>query len=242
MQPAATRLIRKLEQYDVLSDEEKHVLEGLPEPEKVVGENQDIVVEGSRPAHSVLLIEGFCARYSLLPNGKRQITAVHIAGDFVDLQSFLVKRMDHAVMTLTPCRIAEVRHEKLRGVVDEHRHLSRLLWLSTLTDAAIHREWLIVMGAQDATSHLAHFFCEMYVRLKAIGYAQGYRFQLPMTQLEFADVVGLSSVHVNRTLQELRGRELMTLQGKDIEILNWDELREVGMFDPVYLSNWQEPR
>ncbi len=242
MLSAATWLARKLEQYDVLSDEEKAVLARLPENEHSVPENVDLVVEGSRPMASTLLIEGFCARYTLLPDGHRQITAIHIPGDFADLHSFLIKTMDHGVTTLTPCRVAEVRHESLRSLTNDFPHLARLLWLSTLTDAAIHRQWLVAMGAQNAVSQFGHFICEMYIRLKAVGMTDEYRFELPMTQTELGDSLGLSAVHTNRTLQELRRRNLLTFEGAKVEILDWNGLQDFAMFDPTYLSAWQEPR
>ncbi len=242
MNLATLWLANKLEQYDVLSDEERAVLARLPEREGEVPKGKDIVVEGSHPTHSTLLIEGFCARYTLLPNGKRQITAIHIPGDFVDLHSFLVKKMDHGVVCLTPCRIAEVPHQSLKLVTNEHPHLLRLLWLNTLVDGAIHRQWLVATGAQNAVSHMAHFICEMYVRLTSIGKAEQYRFHLPMTQTELGDALGLSGVHANRSLQELRGQGLVSWQGNNVEILDWSRLQEFGMFDPTYLSVQQEPR
>ncbi len=226
----------------MLSEEEVAALVRLPQNEHAVPESLDIVVEGSRPVASILLIEGYCARYTLLLNGSRQITAMHIPGDFVGLHSFLIKRMDHAVLTLTPCRVAEVRHETLRAVTSEYPHLARLLWLTTLTDAAIHRQWLVTMGAQNALSHFAHFACEMYGRLKAVGRVQQLHFTLPMTQTELGDTLGLSAVHTNRVLQELRGKRLLSWTGNEVQILDWDRLREVAMFDPTYLSSWQEPR
>ena len=242
MNLATLWLANKLGQYDVLSEEEKAVLARLPEREGEEPKGKDIVVEGSRPTHSTLLIEGFCARYSILPDGKRQITAIHIPGDFVDLHSFLLKKMDHGVVTLAACRIAEVPHRNLRLVTEEFPHLARLLWLNTLVDGAIHRQWLVAMGAQNALGHLAHFTCEMYVRLSSAGGAADYRFHLPMTQTELGDALGLSYVHVNRSLQDLRGKGLVSWQGSDVEILDWDGLQDLAMFDPAYLFIEREPR
>ncbi len=236
------RLARKLEQYDVLSAEERGVLDAIVGPEQEVAANVDIVVQGSRPGYSVLLLEGFCGRYTLLPDGDRQITALHISGDFVDLHSFLVKRLDHAVATMSHCRIAEVQHRELRAVTEKQPHLARLLWLTTLTDAAIHREWLVALGARTAPSRLAHFVCETYLRLTLVDRARDNRFDLPMTQNDLGDTLGLTAVHVNRTLQDLRGRGLLAWHGGTVEILDWHALAKFGQFDATYLSYGQEPR
>jgi CRP-like cAMP-binding protein len=239
---ASERLVRKIEHYDVLTDDERDVLRGLTGMEREIPANTDIVDQGSRPTHSTLLMEGFCGRYTLLPDGDRQITSLHISGDFVDLHSFLIKPMDHAVVSITRCVIVEIQHSELKKITETQPHLTRLLWLSTLTDAAIHREWLVAMGARTAPKRLAHFICETYFRLAAVDRAANLRFDLPMTQNDLGDTLGLTAVHINRTLQDLRGRGLVTWQGAAIEILDWGKLTDFAQFDPNYLSMQQEPR
>jgi len=235
-------LILKLEQRDRLSDDEKLVLENAVSRVRLVEDDEDIVREGERPSESSLLLEGFAARYKIFSNGRRQISAIHVAGDFVDLHSFLLKTMDHAVLALTPCRIATVPHAALEKITDEHPHLTRLLWLSTLIDGAIHREWLTAMGRLSATSHMAHFICELFLRLKTVGRTDGDTIQLPLTQAELGDTLGLSTVHVNRVLQELRKEELIRWQGNALTILDWERLKKVGEFTPTYLSLQHEHR
>jgi len=235
-------LILKLEQRDRLSEDEKRVLENAVSRVRLVEDDEDIVREGERPSESSLLLEGFAARYKIFSNGRRQISAIHVAGDFVDLHSFLLKTMDHAVLALTPCRIATVPHAALEKITDEHPHLTRLLWLSTLIDGAIHREWLTAMGRLSATAHMAHFICELFQRLNTVGRTDGDTIQLPLTQAELGDTLGLSTVHVNRVLQELRKEELIRWQGNALTILDWERLKNVGEFTPTYLSLQQEHR
>jgi CRP-like cAMP-binding protein len=231
----ANPLIRKLEQRDRLSEEEKQVLENAIAKVREVGADDDIVKEGDRPSESSLLLEGFAARYKVLSNGRRQITDFHVVGDFVDLHSFLLKTMDHGIVALTRCRIGAVPHATLAEITEKYPHLARLLWLHTLIDSAIHREWLTAMGRRPANGHLAHLICEMYLRLKLVGEAEGDTIQLPVTQAELGDALGISNVHVNRVLQDLRGAGLISLRGKTLKVLDWEGLKTVGEFDPTYL-------
>jgi len=236
-------LIRKLEQSDILSDEEKDVLERAFTRIRDYRADEDVVREGDRPTESCIVVEGFAARYKVLPSGRRQISAIHIGGDFVDLHSFLLKVMDHGVTTLAPTRIAFVPHSTLKKITEEYPHLTRMLWLSTLIDAAIHRQWLTTMGRTSATAQMAHLICELYVRLGAVGLTNGHSFHLPITQEELGDALGLSTVHVNRVLTELRNGGIVQWQGGGaVTIINWDRLSEIAEFTPVYLSLQNEPR
>jgi CRP-like cAMP-binding protein len=237
-----SRLIRKLERRDVLLDEERQVLEGAVTRVKEARMDEDLVRDGERPSESTLLLEGFAARYKLLQNGRRQITALHIPGDFIDLHSFLLKKMDHSVVALTPCRICLVPHSTLREITETHLHLGRLLWLSTLIDAAIHREWLVAMGRRPALNQIAHLVCELFLRLQVVGLTQDMSFELPLTQAELGDVLGLSTVHVNRVIKQLRADGLVTWSEQRIVIEDWTRLQEVAEFDPTFLNLDNEPR
>ena len=237
-----SRLICKLERRDVLSDEEKRALESAVARIKGFRTDEDLVRDGDRPSESYLLLDGFAARYKLLNNGKRQITALHVPGDFVDLHSFLQKKMDHGVATLSPCRVGLVPHTTLRTITERHLHLGRLLWLNTLIDAAIHRDWLVAMGRRPALNQIAHLLCELFLRLQTVGLTQDMSFELPLTQAELGDVLGLSSVHVNRIIKELRAQELATWRGEIVTIEDWTRLQEVAEFDPTFLVLEREPR
>lgn len=235
-------LIRKLEQRDRLDADEKRILRNMVVRIKEFRADEDMVREGARPTDSTLLLEGFAARYKDLPNGKRQITALHVPGDFVDLHSFLLKTMDHGIMALSGCKTGAVPHETLREISERHPHLTRLLWLNTLLDGAIHREWLVAMGRRAALGQMAHLFCELFLRLQAVGLTEDRSFRLPLTQAELGDTLGLSTVHVNRVLQELRASRLVSWRGATVTIEDWDGLARVAEFDPAFLNLQNEPR
>jgi CRP-like cAMP-binding protein len=172
----------------------------------------------------------------VLLDGGRQILAFHTAGDIPDLQSYRLRTMDHSVAAAVPTEVAFITHESIGGACREFPSLAELMWRDTLIDSAIFRAWLACMGRRDAHSHLAHLLCELFARLWAVGKAQGNTCTLPLTQAELADAVGMSTVHVNRTLQRLRRERLINLSGNKLTILDWNTLKEVGEFDPSYLQ------
>lgn len=235
-------LIAYMEQRDRLSAEEREVIESCVHDVVELPAGADIVQEGARPTRSCLMLSGLSARYHLMSDGGRQISAFHIAGDFIDLHSLLLGRMDHAVGAITPVRIATVPHEYLRGLTNTHPHLTRLFWLSTLIDAAIHRRWLMANGGLDSVGRVAHLVCEMYSRMRVVGLCEGNSFRLPISQNVLADAVGLSVVHVNRTVQRLRRTRYLHWQGDMVEILDFDGLAGLAEFDPSYLNLEPEAR
>jgi CRP-like cAMP-binding protein len=235
-------LLLKLLKRDQLSLDEQKVVLGLCEEVITFRPGDEIVTEGARPSFSCIIVSGWAARVKWLPDGRRAISALHIAGDFVDLHSLLLRPMDHAVVALTVCRIAKAPHDRLRGVTERYPHLTRLLWLDTLIDAAIHREWNVGLGRRSAASRLAHLFCELLLRFRAVGMADRPAYDFPLTQAIMADVLGLSAVHVNRSLQELRREGLVSLEAGRLHILDWEKLTKRGDFDPAYLNLSSEPR
>jgi CRP-like cAMP-binding protein len=228
-------LITRLERHGTLSDEEKDVLREVTSRVREYEARQDIVREGDSPSESTLILEGFACRHNNLPDGRRQITAFHVPGDFADLHAFLLGRMDDGVSSLTPCTVALVPHSALREITKSYPHLTRVLWFTTLVDGAVHREWMTGLGRLSAPERIAHLLCELFLRLQAVGLTRDHSFDLPITQAELADAFGLSSVHVNRTLQELRGEGLITSQGKTLVINDWERLQQVAQFNPDYL-------
>lgn len=184
---------------------------------------------------SLLLEQGWACRYGALPDGRRQILALHVSGDFVDLQSFPLKRMDHTVATLSRCRIAVYPHENLRQLSETMPHLTRLLWMATLIDAAILRQWLLGAGQRSALERAAHLICELFTRLDVVGAAPDGLFSLPLTQAELGDALGVSQVHANRVVGELRSRGLVTWRDETVRILDWPGLQALAEFDPTYL-------
>jgi CRP-like cAMP-binding protein len=239
--PPLGTFLRKLELRDELSDAERRALISCAADIVDLPAGADLVREGARPQVSMLVVEGFTTRYRDSPDGTRQITAIHVPGDFVDLHSLLIKEMDHSVGALSPCRVLRFPHTRLVALSETHPHLTRLLWLMTLIDGAIHREWLVA-ASRTAPEQLAHLICELYVRLDAINRIGHMTFRLPVTQVELGEALGLSAVHINRTLQQLRSEGLFTWTNQDIHILDWEALKRRASFDPRYLHFVREPR
>jgi len=227
---------------DRLTEEERVILEGLPRRTKEYRAGAEIIAEGSRPQESCLILEGFAARAQHLSSGKRQFTAVHVAGDFVDLHGLLLKQMDHGVIALSPCRVAFVPHANLKTVTETNPHLTRMFWLSTVVDGAIQRAWITCLGRRSAIQHLAHLICELYLRLEIVDRAENGKFEFPVTQAEIGDMLGLSNVHVNRMLQELRATGLIRWRGSTVQIDDFEGLSTFAEFDPLYLNLSREPR
>ena len=145
-----TPLVTKLARRDALSVVEREALGGLLGPERAVKAGGVLIAPGDRPSYSTFLVSGFCARFNLTTAGGRQLTEINVAGDFVDLHSMLMRQMDHGVVALDDCVVAYAQHADLRRLTEQHPHLGRLLWLETVIDGAIHRQWLVTMGQQDA--------------------------------------------------------------------------------------------
>jgi CRP-like cAMP-binding protein len=228
-------LIRKLESVASLSDEQRQAIERLPVRTHTLAARQDIVRDGDKPSHCCLILNGWSCRYKLLGDGRRQILSFHIPGDVPDLQSLHVHTMDHGLATLTKAKVAFIPHENLLDLTLRHPSIGALLWRDTLIDAGIFRAWMVGMGRRSAFEQVAHLFCELYLKLQAVGLAEHYRCPLPLTQIDLADALGLTNVHVNRVLKEMRGRALITLHGESLVIEAWDELLRVAEFDPTYL-------
>ncbi len=231
-----------LQKRDRLSADEVRFVEELSSRKRRFPAKSDIVRAGDKPRESCLMLSGLSARYNLLDDGRRQITAVHLAGDFVDLHSLLLAQMDHSVLAVTDCEISMVPHEYLRELSVGQPHFTRLLWLMTIIDAAMYRQWLVAAGRLPSVGQIAHFICEMYVRMEVVELTDGLSFQLPISQSELSDAMGLSVVHVNRTLQQLRKKRLIEWQGDTVRILDWDGLQRVAEFDPTYLNLVPKPR
>ncbi len=234
-------LLRKLDLRDELSQTERQALIDCAADEVEFPAGADLVREGDRPNVSLLVIEGFTTRYRDSADGRRKITAIHVPGDFVDLHSFVLREMDHSVGALSHCRVLRFPHQRLKVLTEQHPHLTRVLWLSTLIDGAIHREWLIA-ASRSAPEQIAHLVCELYVRLQNTTSITNGTFTLPVTQMELGEALGLSAVHVNRSLQQLRSENLFTWQNQEIRILDWDRLQARASFDPLYLHLIKEPR
>lgn len=197
---------------------------------------QELISEGQIAGQHSLLLDGFAARYRLLGNGRRQITAIHLPGDFIDLHNFLLSRTGQGVVGLSSARVATIDRDGFSELADEHPDLVRLLWADSLIDAEIAREWLAAMGRRTASAHLAHFMCEIFVRLHVIGRTNDLSFHLPLTQFDLADILGLSSVHVNRVLKSLRKENMLVFGDQTVAILDWRRLVDFAEFELAYLG------
>lgn len=237
-----TPLVSYFESRDVLTEPEREVLKDGIKRIRTVAGGHDLVCEGDAPSESCIMLTGFSIRYNLMSDGRRQISAFHIAGDFVDLHSLLLGPMDHSVGTLGETTVGYVPHDYLREITVNHPHLARLLWLSTLIDAAMHRRWIVAAGKLDAVGRVAHFICEIFVRMQLVGLTEERSFRLPINQTVLSDAMGLSVVHVNRTLQKMRRDGLIRWQGDRVDILDWQRLQAASEFDPAYLNVSREPR
>lgn len=234
--------LMKLRARDDISAEEEQAIRGLVSQVIEVPEDRTVIRRGDELEHSLLLLSGWLARAKDMPNGQRQMAELHVAGDFADLHSFTLKRLDHDVIALTRCRIGMVPHQRLKDITERFPHLTRVFWLMTNIDAAIQREWTLSLGSRPAIARMAHLFCELNVRLGIAGLAQNDSYDFPLTQVELGECLGLTSVHVNRTLQELRRRGLLTLENRQVTLHDLEALKQVAEFDGLYLYVEKQPR
>ncbi|MGH1572677.1 Crp/Fnr family transcriptional regulator [Methylobacterium sp. P31] len=236
-QPELHPIVRKVESIALspLSSKERAALLNLPMQVAQFDAYQDIVREGDRPSRCFALLEGFTSVYKCMRSGKRQVMAYHVAGDMPDIQSLHLKVLDMSISTVSPCRVAFVQHEAVHALVRANPRLADVFWRATLIDAALVREWMLNNGRRDAYARMAHLFCELITRLDAAGLASGLSCDLPMTQIELADALGITNVHVNRTMRELKAAGLITLRSRRLTVHDWNALQEVAEFDPTYL-------
>ena len=230
---AQNPLIRKLSNFTKLSAEEEAALLSALDRPVDFGASEDIVNSGDATGGVKLLLTGFACRYKLLPDGRRQILDFLIPGDLCDLHVFLLDRMDHSIAALTDSRIASPAN--ILRFTDQYPNLTRALWWTTLVNEAIAREWVVNLGQRTAHERMAHLFCELFYRMRSIDAVQGTSYPLPLTQIALADTIGLSSVHVNRTLQDLRRDGLISFRGGKLTINNLQALEKAGSFTPEYL-------
>ena len=229
-------LIRRLESIAPVSDEERRAIAALPITVRDLRADQDIVRDQDRPSQCCVILEGFACRYKLLPGGRRQIVSFHIPGDIPDLQSLHLEIMDHNLGTVVASKVAFIPHETVRLFLRAHPRIADVFWRETLIDAAVFREWVVNVGRREAYGRIAHVLCEVYVRLRAVGLVNGQSYLMPLTQAELGDATGMSTVHVNRTLQELRRDGLIsTPRSGQVVIERWDGLQKAGEFDQTYL-------
>ena len=228
-------LVRKLLLHAQLDEQDQDSVLALPHLVRSMEGGRYIVREGDKPTHCCLVASGFAVRHKLVEGGGRQIVNVHLAGDMVDLQNSLLAIADHNVQTLTPMEAVFIPREALVELAFRRPAVGKALWLETLVEASIAREWIANVGRRDARSRVAHLLCEFAYRLDAVGLGEECNYQLPMTQEQIADTVGLTSVHVNRTLKALDAEGLTTRSQRSVKINDWQRMAQVADFRSTYL-------
>ena len=228
-------MLRKLSLWQELSQDDRAALLALPHTLKTLGPSGYIVREGDRAEQSCLLLRGFAMRHKVVGNGGRQILALHVRGDMVDLQNSLLRVADHNVETLSQAEVAFIPREAIIELAARRPAIAMAMWFDTLVDGSIHREWMANIGRRDARARIAHLLCEFGMRLEAIGLGDARDFELPMTQEQVADATGLTPVHVNRVLRSLDRDGLTRRSRKSVHIEDFNQLMQIGDFDPLYL-------
>lgn len=228
-------LLRKLEAVTVLTSEEKQAIMALPFIPRQFSADQDIITIGDKPGECCVIVEGWSCRYKMTPNGGRQIMSYHIAGDMPDLQSLFLRKMDHSVAALTPVTVAFIQHRDTWDLLRRYEGIARALWRDALVEAAVFREWMVGIGRRTAHQRIAHQLCEMATKLRAVGLNQGDTYPWPVTQQEVADALGLSDVHVNRVIGDLRRDGLVDVRRRSFVLHDRSALETLGQFDPAYL-------
>jgi CRP-like cAMP-binding protein len=218
-----------------ISADERRMLEEAIERSVTFRPRQLIVRENVPLTMCTLVTEGFVYRFKDTKEGRRQILAIHLPGDFVDLHSYPLKKLEHSVMAITVTKMALVPHARVRAITERSATLTELLWRSTMIDAAVNREWMVSLGARSAAVRIAHLFCELYLRMYRVGLTNGNRFALPLTQVDLGDATGLTAVHTNRMLRRLRQLGLATFANGEVTILDWEGLKIFAEFDATYL-------
>ena len=229
------RVLRRLESRGPLGPRDRDAVRALPLTYRTLEPASYLVREGEPPENCALLLTGFAYRHKVTGDGERQIMSVHMPGEFLDLQNSLLDVADHNVQALTRCDIAAVPVAALRALAEDHPAVGRAMWIETLIDAAIFREWIVNVGRRDSISRISHLLCELALRLEAAGLSRDYRYEIPLTQEQVADCTGLTPVHVNRVLKELGRMGLIEREKRSVSILHWERLQEIGDFNTRYL-------
>lgn len=197
--------------------------------------NEDMISEGDGPVNVCVFLSGWACRYKALEDGRRQILGFILPGDTCDAYAYLLPTMDHSIGTLTPVTYCELDRAAFERLMAADASVAEAFHCEALTGRAIQREWGFNLGRRDALERVAHIICELFERLRVVGLADGSSFALPVTQIDLADATGLSTVHLNRTLQELRGTGLITLRDRRLTILDYHALCNIAMFNSNYL-------
>jgi CRP-like cAMP-binding protein len=229
-------MVRKLAYRVKLDIADREAILALPFHVKMIERSHYIVREHETATHSCLMLSGYSIRTKLTGAGGRQIVAIHMKGELVDLQNSLLETADHSVQALTTCKVAYIPRDAILKLAAERPKVGRAMWIDTLVDGSIFREWIMNVGRRDAPTRIAHLLCEFSLRLKLAGLGQDNHYELPITQEQLGDATGLTPVHVNRTLKALEADGLIDRSSpRVIHIADWRKLADAGDFDSNYL-------
>lgn len=229
------RFITKLQGYAELGRDELDALAAATaKPRKIAG-RRDLIREGDRPGPVFVILEGWAFRYKILPNGARQILAFLMPGDSCDLHVGLLAEMDHGIQTIVPCLVATIERADMAALMDRHRGIAKVMYINQLVDEGTMRAWITSMGRRTSQERVAHLMCELYIRARNIGLDAEPRLELPLSQVLLADALGMTPVHLNRVLRELRLVGAMTLQRGGLTITDPSQLIQIAGFDENYL-------
>lgn len=229
-------MLRRLEYWHKFDDADRAALLALPFTVKTLEQHHYIVREFDRAEYSCVMLSGFSIRHKMVASGHRQIVAIHMKGEMVDLQNSLLGKADHSVQMLTAGKIAIIQRAEIERIAYERPAIGKAMWIDTLVDGSIFREWIANIGRRDARTRMAHLLCEISLRLKVAGLAEQANYELPMTQEQLADATGLTSVHVNRTLKSLEAEGLIKRSTpRVVTIGDWKNLAHAGDFNSNYL-------
>ena len=229
------RFVNRLTSRSALTDEEVSALLGLSGQLKEIAAHIDFVRLGEHVDHSCLVVDGLVGRFGQNKEGGRQITCLHIPGDMGDLPSVVSPKAGWGLAALTKTTILRIPHADLRRVAAEHPGIAEAFWRDCVADGSLFSEWVVNVGRRDASSRLAHLFCEMAIRCEQAGQGDRRSFPLPLTQPDLGDATGLTGVHINRTLQSLRAQSVVDLRSGTVTVQNWDQLVAIGDFDPAFM-------
>lgn len=231
----ANRFVRKLSGLAGLTDDDKEALERATSKPRLFVARQDMIREGDEPGPMFVVLEGWACRYKILPNGARQITAFLMPGDACDLHIKLLAQMDHSIQAITKAMVATVSRVEMDAMMDAHPNIARAMYTAQLVDEGIMRAWIVSMGRRSSAERVAHLICELYLRARNIGLTGEGEFALPLSQLVLADALGMTPVHINRILKELRLAGAMAVQRGSVTIMDPVKLVQIAGFDENYL-------
>lgn len=228
-------VIKKLENYQRFTLEEKNVLAQFMGPARRLEKGDNVLTEKGNPQEVNVLIEGWAARYKITKEGRFQTLAFLVPGDFCDIHITLVDRMDHSLYAVTPAKFCSIAKQKIEVLYEEYPRLARAFFWSIIVDESILREWLVNIGSRPADQRIAHLLCELLIRCRAAGLTDNHGYDMPLTQQQLGEAMGITPVHTSRVITRLRNAGLISIANRRLEILDWEEMKEFAEFEPNYL-------